>query len=166
MELKMERKESWPVSRFDFNIPLKTLRITTKSSYDRWLPDSLSDGIFPGTNQEDYTTWANLLSRYTCAALFGKLRNVTSCPWGLYISVQPFTDPLIQSSVTHVNTSHIGHISKQYTELLRNRPRPQFQQLYTTSPMRRFLNLPNPSGRTRPWGLLSLWQKWVLETVK
>jgi hypothetical protein len=28
------------------------------------------------------------------------------------------------------------------------------------------LNLPNPSGRTRLWGLLSLWQKWVLETLK
>jgi hypothetical protein len=27
-----------------------------------------------------------------------------------------------------------------------------------------FLNLPNPSGRTRPWGLLSLWQEWVPET--
>jgi hypothetical protein len=27
-----------------------------------------------------------------------------------------------------------------------------------------FLNLPNPSGRTRPWGLLSLQQKWVPET--
>jgi hypothetical protein len=24
-----------------------------------------------------------------------------------------------------------------------------------------FLNLPNPSGRTRPWSLLSLWQKWA-----
>jgi hypothetical protein len=23
-----------------------------------------------------------------------------------------------------------------------------------------FLNLPNPYGRTRPWGLISLWQKW------
>jgi hypothetical protein len=29
-----------------------------------------------------------------------------------------------------------------------------------------FLNLPNPSGRTRPWGLLSLKQKWVPETLK
>jgi hypothetical protein len=28
------------------------------------------------------------------------------------------------------------------------------------------LNLPNPSGRSRPWGLLSLWQKWVLERLK
>jgi hypothetical protein len=28
------------------------------------------------------------------------------------------------------------------------------------------LHLPNPSGRTRPWGLLSLWQKRVLETLK
>jgi hypothetical protein len=27
-----------------------------------------------------------------------------------------------------------------------------------------FLNLPNPSGRTRRWGLLSLEQKWVQET--
>jgi hypothetical protein len=27
-------------------------------------------------------------------------------------------------------------------------------------------NLPNPSGRSRPWGLLSLWQKWVPETEK
>jgi hypothetical protein len=27
-----------------------------------------------------------------------------------------------------------------------------------------FLNLPNPSGRTRHWGLLSLEQKWVPET--
>jgi hypothetical protein len=27
-----------------------------------------------------------------------------------------------------------------------------------------FFNLPNPSGRTRPWGSLSLWQKWVPET--
>jgi hypothetical protein len=24
-----------------------------------------------------------------------------------------------------------------------------------------FSNLPNPSGRTRPWSVLSLWQKWV-----
>jgi hypothetical protein len=24
-----------------------------------------------------------------------------------------------------------------------------------------FFNLPNPSGRTRPWGLLSLYQRWV-----
>jgi hypothetical protein len=29
-----------------------------------------------------------------------------------------------------------------------------------------FLNLPNLSGRTRPWGLLSLQQKWVSETLK
>jgi hypothetical protein len=28
------------------------------------------------------------------------------------------------------------------------------------------LNLPNPSDRTRPWGLLSLQQKWVPETLK
>jgi hypothetical protein len=27
-------------------------------------------------------------------------------------------------------------------------------------------NLPNPSGRTWPWGLLSLYQKWVPETEK
>jgi hypothetical protein len=27
------------------------------------------------------------------------------------------------------------------------------------------LNLRNPSGRTRPWGSLSLWQKWVPETL-
>jgi hypothetical protein len=27
-----------------------------------------------------------------------------------------------------------------------------------------FLNLPNPSCRTRPWGLLSFQQKWVPET--
>jgi hypothetical protein len=27
-----------------------------------------------------------------------------------------------------------------------------------------FLNLPNPSGRTSRWGLLSLWHKWVPET--
>jgi hypothetical protein len=29
-----------------------------------------------------------------------------------------------------------------------------------------FLNLLNPSGRTRPWGLLRLQQKWVPETEK
>jgi hypothetical protein len=29
-----------------------------------------------------------------------------------------------------------------------------------------FFNLPNPSGRTRPWGLLSLWQKWVLYSIE
>jgi hypothetical protein len=29
-----------------------------------------------------------------------------------------------------------------------------------------FLNLPNPYGRIRPWGLLSLYQKWVQETLK
>jgi hypothetical protein len=28
------------------------------------------------------------------------------------------------------------------------------------------LNLPNPSGRPRAWGLLSLWQKWVPETLR
>jgi hypothetical protein len=28
------------------------------------------------------------------------------------------------------------------------------------------LNLPNPSGRTRQWGLLSLWQKWAMEVLK
>jgi hypothetical protein len=28
------------------------------------------------------------------------------------------------------------------------------------------LNLPNPSCRTRPWGLFNLWQKWVPETLK
>jgi hypothetical protein len=28
------------------------------------------------------------------------------------------------------------------------------------------LNLPNPSGHTRPWGSLSFWQKWVPETLK
>jgi hypothetical protein len=28
------------------------------------------------------------------------------------------------------------------------------------------LNWPNPSGRARPWGLLSLQQKWILETLK
>jgi hypothetical protein len=27
-----------------------------------------------------------------------------------------------------------------------------------------FLNLPNPSGHTRPWDLLNLQQKWVPET--
>jgi hypothetical protein len=27
-------------------------------------------------------------------------------------------------------------------------------------------NLPNPSGLTRPWGLISLWQKWVIEAKK
>jgi hypothetical protein len=27
-------------------------------------------------------------------------------------------------------------------------------------------NLRNPSGRTRPWGLLNLQQKWVLEALK
>jgi hypothetical protein len=29
-----------------------------------------------------------------------------------------------------------------------------------------FLNLPNPSGRSRPWGLLCIWQKWVPETLR
>jgi hypothetical protein len=29
-----------------------------------------------------------------------------------------------------------------------------------------FLNVPNPSGRIRPWGPLSLWQKWVPEAEK
>jgi hypothetical protein len=29
-----------------------------------------------------------------------------------------------------------------------------------------FFILPNPSGRTRSWGLLSLWQKWVPEQKK
>jgi hypothetical protein len=29
-----------------------------------------------------------------------------------------------------------------------------------------FLNLPNPSGRTSSWGLLSLYQKWVPEALK
>jgi hypothetical protein len=28
-----------------------------------------------------------------------------------------------------------------------------------------FLNLPNPSGRSRPCGLLILWQKWVPEII-
>jgi hypothetical protein len=28
------------------------------------------------------------------------------------------------------------------------------------------LNLPIPSGRTRPWGTLSLYQKWVQETLQ
>jgi hypothetical protein len=28
------------------------------------------------------------------------------------------------------------------------------------------LHLPNESGRTRPWGSLSLYQKWVPETLK
>jgi hypothetical protein len=27
-----------------------------------------------------------------------------------------------------------------------------------------FLNLPNPSGSTKPWGLLSLQHKWIPET--
>jgi hypothetical protein len=29
-----------------------------------------------------------------------------------------------------------------------------------------FFSSPNPSGRTRPWGLLSLQQKWVPEAEK
>jgi hypothetical protein len=29
-----------------------------------------------------------------------------------------------------------------------------------------FYSLPNPSGPTRPWGLLSLYQKLVPETLK
>jgi hypothetical protein len=34
------------------------------------------------------------------------------------------------------------------------------------TPWAEILNLTNPSGRTRPWGLLSLLQKWVPETLQ